>query len=509
MPPPRPTTPDSPTAQRQPQPTFTSIQKLRSMQRRTSIDLSHSEEVQRACKAMELSDDNLRTIMERMNSSYDEGLAKKDHAAVKQLPSYVRSVPNGTEKGDFLALDLGGTNFRVLLIRIDKNESEMTSKIFRVPESLMRGTGEKLFDHIAECLAKFMEEHDLMNREKLPLGFTFSFPCRQEGLTCARLVNWTKGFKASGVEGEDVVKLLRDACHRRGDVDIDVVAVLNDTTGTMMACAFKENTCQIGVICGTGSNACYMENLDKIPKIAGECNPAEDGLPNEMCVNTEWGGFGDDGKLDEFRTKYDKIVDDNSINKGQQLFEKMVAGMYLGEIVRVILEDLAKEGHLFGGDFDAISEPGCFPTKFLSEIEGEMQGEEEGIFVKTQSILEEIGIISVSQTDCANVAYVCSVVSNRAAHMVAAGIASLLKRMKKPYVTVGVDGSVYRFHPTFPAALDQKIDDLLDENVEFQLMLSEDGSGRGAALVAAVATRMKLESQAHILKLQMDKMNAS
>lgn len=48
----------------------------------------------------------------------------------------------------------------------------------------------------------------------------------------------------------------------------------------------------------------------------------------------------------------------------------MVAGMYLGEIVRVVLEDLAKEGHLFGGDFDAISEPGIFPTKFLSEIEG-------------------------------------------------------------------------------------------------------------------------------------------
>uniref|UniRef100_A0AC34GIM2 Phosphotransferase n=1 Tax=Panagrolaimus sp. ES5 TaxID=591445 RepID=A0AC34GIM2_9BILA len=102
------------------------------------LDNFASPPVQRACKAMELSDDNLRTIMERMNASYDEGLAKKDHAAVKQLPSYVRSVPNGTEKGDFLALDLGGTNFRVLLIRLDKNESEMTSKIFRVPESLMR-----------------------------------------------------------------------------------------------------------------------------------------------------------------------------------------------------------------------------------------------------------------------------------------------------------------------------------------------------------------------------------
>uniref|UniRef100_A0A7E5A1T4 Phosphotransferase n=1 Tax=Panagrellus redivivus TaxID=6233 RepID=A0A7E5A1T4_PANRE len=392
-----------------------------------------TDAVQEACKPLELSDDNLRTIMDRMEKSYQKGLSKEGAptAAVKMLPSFVRSVPNGSENGNFLALDLGGTNFRVLLIRIDNTECEMTSKIFRVPESIMRGSGTKLFDHIAECLAKFIEEHDLVNKEKLPLGFTFSFPCQQYGLTCAKLVNWTKGFKCSGVEGNDVVQMLREACHRRGDIDIDVVAVLNDTTGTMMACAFKENSCNIGVICGTGSNACYMERLDRIPKIEGECNPAEDGLPAEMCVNTEWGGFGDDGALSEFFTEFDKILDEATINKGHQLFEKMVSGMYLGEIVRIILEHLAREGHLFGGDVDAIAQRGCFPTKFLSEIEG-----------------------------------------------------------------------VYRFHPTFPAALDKKIDELLDENIEFQLMLSEDGSGRGAALVAAVATRMKQESAAHQLKMQ-------
>jgi hexokinase len=50
---------------------------------------------------------------------------------------------------------------------------------------------------------------------KLPLGFTFSFPCKQEGLTKARLVSWTKGFNCSGVEGEDVVQLLREAIKRR------------------------------------------------------------------------------------------------------------------------------------------------------------------------------------------------------------------------------------------------------------------------------------------------------
>lgn len=50
---------------------------------------------------------------------------------------------------------------------------------------------------------------------KLPLGFTFSFPCKQEGLTKARLVSWTKGFNCSGVEGEDVVQLLRNAIKKR------------------------------------------------------------------------------------------------------------------------------------------------------------------------------------------------------------------------------------------------------------------------------------------------------
>lgn len=60
------------------------------------------------------------------------------------LLSYVRSLPNGTEQGDFLALDLGGTNFRVLHIQIEGDETTMTSKIFIVPEQLMKKTGKEV-----------------------------------------------------------------------------------------------------------------------------------------------------------------------------------------------------------------------------------------------------------------------------------------------------------------------------------------------------------------------------
>lgn len=53
----------------------------------------------------------------------------------------------------------------------------------------------------------------------LPLGFTFSFPCRQTELASATLWKWTKGFNASGVEGEDVCKLLKEAMKRRGVIE--------------------------------------------------------------------------------------------------------------------------------------------------------------------------------------------------------------------------------------------------------------------------------------------------
>lgn len=474
---------------------ISSFEKLKIFSNRMRDDAKHSDLVVDACKCFELSDPDLREIMKLINENFEEGLRPETaaKAVIKMLPSYVRSVPNGSEKGEFLALDLGGTNFRVLLITLGENRhSEMISRIFRIPDSIMKGTGEALFDHIAACLAKFMEEHGLKNREKLPLGFTFSFPCFQEGLTRAKLINWTKGFKASGVEGRDVVQLLRDACRRRGDIDIDVVAILNDTTGTMMACAFQENTCNIGVIVGTGSNACYMEKIENIRKL--EKTEADDSHTElEMCVNTEWGAFGDDGKLDKYRTEYDRALDEKSINPGKQLFEKMISGMYLGEIVRRVLEHLARRGQIFNGSYDLISQSGCFPTKYLSDIEREVEEEDDMQYAQTEQMLQDIGLFNVSTADCANVAYVCTMVSKRAAYLCACGIAALLKRMHKEYVTVGIDGSVYRFHPTFKDLLDKKIDDLVDGKIEYQIMLSEDGSGRGAALVAAVATRMAKE----------------
>lgn len=45
----------------------------------------------------------------------------------------------------------------------------------------------QLFEYVADCLADFMETKGL-KQKKLPLGLTFSFPCRQTKLEEVRLM---------------------------------------------------------------------------------------------------------------------------------------------------------------------------------------------------------------------------------------------------------------------------------------------------------------------------------
>lgn len=89
----------------------------------------------------------------------------------------------------------------------------------------------------------------------------------------------------------------------------------------------------------------------------------------------------------------------------------------------------------------------------------------KGKYMNCREVLAELGLRNVSDQDCENVRYVCSVVSRRAAYLVSAGIAALLNKMGENNVTVGVDGSVYRFHPHFHDLMTAKIGELQNYKV--------------------------------------------
>ncbi|HOJ42939.1 MAG TPA: hypothetical protein PK800_02355, partial [Syntrophorhabdaceae bacterium] len=261
----------------------------------------------------------------------ENGLKGK-RSSLKMLPSFTRR-PKGNEKGNVLAIDLGGTNMRVLAVRLLGNGKVETIgvKRFSLEKDIVSKTEDVFFDFIADCVSVFLKEHDL--DFSCEVGFTFSFPVVQTSISSGILVSWTKGFTVEGVEGHDVVGLLSKAFKRKGLESLKLVALVNDTVGTLVTKSYANPLCDLGVILGTGTNAAYPERIDRIKKYKGPWDS------DEMIINIEWGGF-DRIK----RTIYDEKLDRDSENPGNQRMEKMVSGRYLGEIARLIIKEAFNKG---------------------------------------------------------------------------------------------------------------------------------------------------------------------
>uniref|UniRef100_A0A673TUC4 Hexokinase-3 n=2 Tax=Suricata suricatta TaxID=37032 RepID=A0A673TUC4_SURSU len=441
---------------------------------------AHRRLLEETLAPFRLNHEQLAAVQAQMQEAMAKGL-RGEASSLRMLPTYVRATPDGSERGDFLALDLGGTNFRVLLVRVTAGGVQITNQVYSIPECVAQGSGQQLFDHIVDCIVDFQQKQGLSG-QSLPLGFTFSFPCRQLGLDQGILLNWTKGFSASDCEGQDVVCLLREAIRRRQAVKLNVVAIVNDTVGTMMSCGYEDPRCEVGLIVGTGTNACYMEELRNVAGVAGDYG--------HMCINMEWGAFGDDGSLGLLRTSFDANVDQASINPGKQSFEKMISGMYLGEIVRHILLHLTSLGVLFRGQqTQRLQTRDIFKTKFLSEIESDSLA-----LRQVRAILEDLGL-PLTSDDALMVLEVCQAVSQRAAQLCGAGVAAVVEKIRENRgldeltISVGVDGTLYKLHPHFSGLVAATVRELAPR-CAVTFLQSEDGSGKGAALVTAVACRL-------------------
>eukprot|EP00200_Dunaliella_tertiolecta_P001167 CAMPEP_0202363440 /NCGR_PEP_ID=MMETSP1126-20121109/15231_1 /ASSEMBLY_ACC=CAM_ASM_000457 /TAXON_ID=3047 /ORGANISM="Dunaliella tertiolecta, Strain CCMP1320" /LENGTH=332 /DNA_ID=CAMNT_0048957851 /DNA_START=15 /DNA_END=1010 /DNA_ORIENTATION=- len=81
------------------------------------------------------------------------------------LPSYVTALPTGLESGDSYAIDLGGTNMRVLHVVLSEEPSKVVCKEctemteVSIPPNIYKGTGQQLFDFLATTLRDFIMEH--------------------------------------------------------------------------------------------------------------------------------------------------------------------------------------------------------------------------------------------------------------------------------------------------------------------------------------------------------------
>ncbi|KAI9204576.1 hexokinase-domain-containing protein [Polychytrium aggregatum] len=426
----------------------------------------------------------LQEMVRHFISEVKKSLVTDGQSSLLMIPTHVVSRPTGKELGSYLALDMGGTNFRVCEVTLEgRGRVRMRQKKYTISDSLKNGPGNELFDFFADAVVKFLQEADADISHHRKLGFTFSFAVDQTSINRGTLMLWTKGFTCPGVIGNDVVQLLQEAFTRKaslGNLNITVSALVNDTAGTLAAHAYTDPQTLIGVILGTGTNAAYVENVHNVKKYKGPISETS----KEMIMNTEWGGYDEESVLPF--TKYDVMVDRQSANPNSQRLEKMISGMYLGEVTRLVIMELISTGELFSGRSSAqIQKQYSFETAFMSRIERDHTLE----LSDTKAVIEDLlGVKPTTLDDRRIVKRICELIGTRSARLSAALIAGLVTKINKlDGCTVAIDGSLFEHYPHYANRMRDTLRELLGLTAENIILdQARDGSGQGAALIAAL-----------------------
>ncbi|KAK8552542.1 hypothetical protein V6N12_041131 [Hibiscus sabdariffa] len=466
----------------------------------------------------------LRQVVDAMAVEMHAGLASEGGSKLKMLLTFVDNLPSGSEKGIFYALDLGGTNFRVLRVELGgQRRSEKgifyaldlggtNFRVLRVelggqrsdvdpdveqqpiPEQLMTGRSEDLFDFIASTLHRFVEKGNDSVQYSITkeLGFTFSFPVKQTSVSSGVLIKWTKAFAIKDMVGKEVAGALQQALARKG-LNMRVAVLVNDTVGTLALGHYHDLDTVAAVIIGTGTNACYWERTDAIIKCQGLLTTS-----GGMVVNMEWGNFWSSHLP---RTSYDIDLDAESPNQNDQGFEKMISGMYLGDIVRRVILRMSEESDVFGPVSSRLYVPFALRTPAMAA----MHEDDSPELMEVARILQDVlDIPDVPLKARKLVVKICDVVTRRAARLAAAGIVGILKKIgrdgsggiaggrsrsdiKMRRTAVAVEGSLYTQYTMFREYLHEALHEILGEDIVRHVVINvtEDGSGTGAALLAA------------------------
>ena len=442
--------------------------------------------------------------------------------------TWVLGMPMGDEEGQYLTVDLGGTNLRTCLVTLQGRRGETTvdQELTELPNDVKTGTGEQLWRMVAEAIESFIAKRGLQrtgdqkyvylirlmsppfadhSRGRIPMGFTFSYPAMQDRIDHGTLTTWTKGFDIQGVEGQDVVAQLGEAMEKRvsggatsinrytdipsQELPVKIVAMVNDTTGALVASAYSDPDTIIGAIFGTGCNAAYLENMDCIPKLKSDLPPH-----TPVVINCEYGAFDNAHRVLP-RTRYDKAIDDESPKPGEQAFEKMSAGLYLGEIYRQIMCDLHDRGLVFRDrDVSGLRKPYNLDTAFLSSMENDPDEEKGTFFARALGFRPTEEEMLLSQR-------LAEIIAARGARLCACGVAAICRMKGIESGHVAADGSVANKHPAFKSRWTHALGEILDWPQDrkgpgpITITSAEDGSGVGAAVIAAMTIKRRNEGR--------------
>ena len=268
--------------------------------------------------------------IEAMKAQMESGLAGGP-CSMEMIPTYLSNdgaLPHGSCA---VVIDAGGTNFRCALVRFTE-EGAIVSDMSkcRMPGIEEPCTWEEFIRFAADRIEPLMDRANV-------IGFCFSYSAVITPERDGRVVCIDKEVVITGCEGELVGASLLAELARRGITGKRAV-ILNDTVAVLLGGAAQLDKGAysgfIGQVSGTGTNTCVSLPVSQIGKLG---QSGERG----MVVNLESGEYDGIAGGD-----YDRALDAESHAPGTKRFEKLTAGVYLGQLARLMLRGAADEGLL-------------------------------------------------------------------------------------------------------------------------------------------------------------------
>ena len=252
-------------------------------------------------------------------------------SSMAMIPTYL-SNDGAVEKGSCaVVIDAGGTNFRTALLRFeDEGYSLEGLKKQPMPGIAQPCTWDEFISFVADNVEPFMDKTDV-------IGFCFSYSAEITPDMDGKVNRIDKEVVVKGCEGKLVGASLSKELERRGYPGKRVV-VLNDTVAVLLggASTIDKNAYSgfVGQVSGTGTNTCATVAYSDIEKLRlrGE---------GSMIINLESGQYNGFPRGD-----FDLQLDAASQNPGEKQMEKLTAGVYLGQLCRLMLLAAADEGLL-------------------------------------------------------------------------------------------------------------------------------------------------------------------
>jgi hexokinase len=292
--------------------------------------------------------------LNKMLDDYLDEMKKglQGRAMLPMMPTYISGNLVPKRGVSALAVDVGGTNLRLALIRIDDDNE---AKIAMMKKAPLPGLSESIgkdafFNTIAAHIVPYLKYTSM-------ISFSFAHEVIHTENMDGRVYVLSKELHIDGIKDELLGENLKRALNNKGHYDFNIV-VLNDTVGVAACASYKTDMYDsfIGVVLGTGSNTCYIEKTCNITKV-------DQYHAERMIVNVESAEFN----LIR-RGKCDKVLDIASEMPKSALLEKMVSGRYIGNLFWYTLNEAIRKGLLTQRFADEFSKQGIKDTIAMSDF---------------------------------------------------------------------------------------------------------------------------------------------